>query len=556
MKKNFFKTFLIFSVVLISFFKINSEDKSSEYFFNALSVGISGDLKNCGLQLKKILIADIFNIRVKRSLDILTDCKKNKISVENAKILLQGFYYYHKSDFKSSIEEYKRSILLNSKYYLAHHNLGSSYYQNGQNTKSINEYKIAIKLNPTYAYTFNNLGLAYNRMENYSKAVEMYKKAVRLKSSYYKAYNNLGVTLFRQKKNEESQKMFAKALNINKNYSLAFQNYDFDEDSNSDLLNYYQSYSNNKLRSLMEKGTWVEKKIAVFLLSKRHFKSIPIEIIDSLKNRDSISQILSIKILEKFDTLESTGLIIGFLSSENWNVRYESALALGNMRNEFSSHYLHKTLLNDKDFHVREAAAIAIYRVGDPESIFYLKKALNDKISSVRNIVLWVLANKFDHYGKYRLLMGKKINKIYRSKKKKSNKRIETENIMSLVYAGDWSRIIEIGEPAVKYIEEIIKTKNPDFYIDGIIALGEIGCEKCTEILKNLLITKNPKVKFYIAQAFEKINDRSTIPLLIELLEDSDWKVRKQALMSLNMITGEFLGEDKQKWELWWEKNQ
>lgn len=92
-----------------------------------------------------------------------------------------------------------------------------------------------------------------------------------------------------------------------------------------------------------------------------------------------------------------------------------------------------------------------------------------------------------------------------------------------------------IGEPAVEPL--IAALDNPDKNIRRYSArvLGEIGDERAIEPLILNLSDVNKWVRRETSGALSKMGDPATDPL-IELLEDSDWKVRGAAAWALGRI--------------------
>ena len=92
-----------------------------------------------------------------------------------------------------------------------------------------------------------------------------------------------------------------------------------------------------------------------------------------------------------------------------------------------------------------------------------------------------------------------------------------------------------IGEPAVEIL--INALDNPDKNIRRYSArvLGEIGDERAIRPLIQNLRDDNKWVRRETSGALSKMGDPATAPL-IELLEDSDWKVRGGAAWALGRI--------------------
>lgn len=109
---------------------------------------------------------------------------------------------------------------------------------------------------------------------------------------------------------------------------------------------------------------------------------------------------------------------------------------------------------------------------------------------------------------------------------------------------------------------------------------GEIGHERCLPILTKII--KDPKekeqVRIKAILGLSKIQDNRIIPILIEMLEDSNQNLRFQAYDRLWVMTGQRIGAEDgawkynekeeapqqkiirqravQEWRVWWEDNK
>jgi len=73
------------------------------------------------------------------------------------------------------------------------------------------------------------------------------------------------------------------------------------------------------------------------------------------------------------------------LGDEDWRVRMEAAVALGNIGDPRAVEPLIRAL-GDKDWRVRMEAAVALGNIGDPRAVEPLIQALGDKSGSVRRV--------------------------------------------------------------------------------------------------------------------------------------------------------------------------
>jgi HEAT repeat protein len=271
-----------------------------------------------------------------------------------------------------------------------------------------------------------------------------------------------------------------------------------------------------------------------------------------LRHPDPLVRTTAAKILGDKKAGSAVDSLMDCSEDKDWSVRTEIVRALGKIKDKRALDSLHRSLLEDRDYHVRMAAAYALYYLRDPSSIGPLDKALQDRIPEVREVAISILAYAFDKNDYYRSMMEEQ--------KKRSNAgaapgKQQTTDLQTLLLNGDWDQMNRLGEPAVDFLIESLEKGNPDLHIDIIIGLGYIGNEKAFDALIEQLESNNADIRFYAAEALGKFNNMDAVPALIKLLSDSHWKVKGQAADSLRRITNLFLGDDPKEWRKWWQEN-
>lgn len=83
--------------------------------------------------------------------------------------------------------------------------------------------------------------------------------------------------------------------------------------------------------------------------------------------------------------------------------------------------------------------------------------------------------------------------------------------------------------------------------------LGMVKSQSGTLSLEKILSTppKNGRLKWTCTRSLGQIRQESSIPILIDLLDDTNANTRVYARVSLAEITGVYLGDDKEKWTTW-----
>jgi protein kinase/serine/threonine-protein kinase len=129
--------------------------------------------------------------------------KKATESLDAYAYYLRGRDYYYrltKDDNERAIEMFKKAIVLDPKYALAHAGLADAYAQRVQRfgydvhwaDSSIRISEYAIELDPNIPEPYKSLGLAYYQRAWYQRAGEQYRKALALNPNYASVLANYG----------------------------------------------------------------------------------------------------------------------------------------------------------------------------------------------------------------------------------------------------------------------------------------------------------------------------------------------------------------------------
>jgi len=91
----------------------------------------------------------------------------------------------------------------------------------------------------------------------------------------------------------------------------------------------------------------------------------------------------------------------------------------------------------------------------------------------------------------------------------------------------------------------------------AIAALGNIRCKEARDALIEVADEpmSNNRPKWMAVRALGRIGDRAAVPTLIELIDHGNTNVRVYSRLALAQITGQYLGESKDKWRAWWKEH-
>ena len=560
--KNRFKILVFFWFIILYFFAQSPGQSIENIYLNGLRLGQQGELTGAELYFKNALAANPFFIPARRALDLLKDFQNGIVQKETVTILFKGMEYFRKSEWNAAAYEFKKAAEKEPGYYMAFHNLGAAHFEDGKNSEAIAEFKKALKINPRYSYTHNNLGLAYERGKNPYEAIKHYKRAIAIDPTYHKVYNNLGVALYGMKKIDEAAEMFRKALKVNPNYTLAYRNLStyIDKDNDEAEIDAARSYPVEELVTQVEKGDWQERKIAAQALTFRDNPEAVKLILGLMKNSDPMVRAAAAKVLGDMKAKSAVDPLCNVLEEDkDWSVRTEIVRSLGKIKDPRTLDLLHRYLLEDNDYHVRLEAAYALCHLRDPGSRAPLDMALQDRIPEVRHMVIRILAYAFDRNGHYRAILNQQEKDGMENDPREGGTPPQEqgqENLKTALINGDWDYMVQLGEPAVDFLVELIEKGESDYQIDAVMALGYMKNENTVDVLIKQLQSSSADLRFYAAEALGKSQHKKAVPALIELLSDSHWKVRGQAADSLQRITGLYLGDDRDQWQEWWENNR
>jgi tetratricopeptide (TPR) repeat protein len=100
----------------------------------------------------------------------------------------------------------------------AHFNLGGYYFGQQEFTKAIEQYKKSVELNSSYSPVFNILGYAYRQNGDYANAEQAFKKYIELIPNDPNPYDSYAELLLKMGKFDASIEQYRKALGVDQNF--------------------------------------------------------------------------------------------------------------------------------------------------------------------------------------------------------------------------------------------------------------------------------------------------------------------------------------------------
>ncbi len=129
--------------------------------------------------------------------------------------------------------------------------------------------------------------------------------------------------------------------------------------------------------------------------------------------------------------------------------------------------------------------------------------------------------------------------------------------VMTLLGTGAIS--LPAGWAEERTIEEwIAALKDTDWKVrqQAAEALGQLRDGYALEPLTAALQDEVSAVRATAVAALGALGDQYSVEPVIGTLGDSDAAVRQASGKALTKITGENFGEDRERWQKWWEENQ
>jgi tetratricopeptide (TPR) repeat protein len=112
-----------------------------------------------------------------------------------------------KKQHEQAIEEFKRALALDPKYYEAENNLALEYAVAGQTDLALQTLTELTKSNPTRVLAYDNLAIVLYQLQRYPEAEQIARKAYKMHPFSYKANYVLGAALVAQQKFTDEAKL-------------------------------------------------------------------------------------------------------------------------------------------------------------------------------------------------------------------------------------------------------------------------------------------------------------------------------------------------------------
>ncbi|MBI3037676.1 HEAT repeat domain-containing protein, partial [bacterium] len=200
------------------------------------------------------------------------------------------------------------------------------------------------------------------------------------------------------------------------------------------------------------------------------------------------------------------------LTDSDSNVRFWASLSLGHLRDKnFSKQLL--SMLSDVNTGVRVAALRALRQIGDPTVVGKIFEALSQPSEQIRDAIYEILRDFGTH----------SIPFLMES--------LSSEYWISRSLAAQ--ALIEMGSDSIMPLTSALESQDKERRYWAIKILGQMKEASTFQEVKRLLSDSDSEIRMAAVQAMGDFLHPDSIPLLIERFTDSSWVVRREAHYAL-----------------------
>ncbi|MEM7101723.1 MAG: tetratricopeptide repeat protein [Bacteroidota bacterium] len=142
-------------------------------------------------------------------------------------LLLGNFYKDRKGDNEKAQENYEKALELDTKFHLAHHNLGNLFLNIKAYESAIEHFERATQINHEYSASFVGWGNALTRMEQHDLADEKFDKAFEIDPDNGYMFRLRGDILADQGNMDQAMEMYKRGLEVDPYYPDLYGNMTF-----------------------------------------------------------------------------------------------------------------------------------------------------------------------------------------------------------------------------------------------------------------------------------------------------------------------------------------
>jgi HEAT repeat protein len=201
-------------------------------------------------------------------------------------------------------------------------------------------------------------------------------------------------------------------------------------------------------------------------------------------------------------------------------------------------------LLRDADGRVRLAALSALGSTQDKSVFGAVTDLIADPENEVRSRAIRIAKNLAEKHG-----MKEDLARIVTPLVSSSSAAVRIDAVGSIGF---------LGMPALwKEVVPALSDSEPTVRAAAAQTLMTLAAPESGEAIASALSKEDDRwTRIYLAGAAQKIRPPAAVEPLIRWLSEPDEELRKLAGVTLQGITGQNFGSDKERWEVWWQANR
>ncbi|MEW6557456.1 MAG: HEAT repeat domain-containing protein [Elusimicrobiota bacterium] len=259
----------------------------------------------------------------------------------------------------------------------------------------------------------------------------------------------------------------------------------------------------------------------------------PVDYYEMLKSTEAFKRRVAVDNIGRKRNPADAPVLIEALSDSDPSVRIIACDCLGLMREQSATDKI-ITLLQDKEAQLRQSACVALGYIGDPKAIAPLiERIKTDTDTAVRTQAVLILGN---------MRAQQSVDTLV-PLLKDTNLDIRLISVQALGKIGNNSAAPEIKNALNTAIEESKTEKEPyrqtqynRLITESIKASGDLNDKSTEPLLLMLLQNDDKSIKITAATALGKIGNKSGLDVAKEFAADKDDMLRMQAVEALGFI--------------------
>ncbi|HLY08133.1 MAG TPA: HEAT repeat domain-containing protein [Planctomycetota bacterium] len=201
-------------------------------------------------------------------------------------------------------------------------------------------------------------------------------------------------------------------------------------------------------------------------------------------------------------------------------------------------------LLRDVDVHVRTAALAALGATQDRAIFQNIVEMCADPEADIRTRALRIAKNLAEKHS-----LKEELARLMAANLTSSTAGVRVDAAAALGYLGQQAYWKDLGSA--------LSDSDPTVRAAVAQAIMTLGAPESGEVISLALGREDDRwTRIYLAGAAQKLRIQGAVEPLIRWLSDPDDEIKKLASSTLQGITGQNFGMERDRWEAWWQANR